>query len=188
MNAFGNVMYLLDPTGSCTAVGENAFWGLLSKQNNEISYLHDVSKLILPATTVGTGCYTNMFNGQKYITKGPIILAETITGENPFGWMFQGCSALEEAPKLYITSVPASTKIMERMFDGCVKLAKIDMRECDNITLGSSTTPNWLNDAGTSSTAESKDFYCKSSVLVGNKMMTGGSADTVPNGWWVGNN
>lgn len=75
---------------------------------------------VLPATTLAEACYTQMFDGCTALTKAPTLLAETLA----FGCcdeMFGGCTALKTAPE----ELPATTlagACYNKMFSGCIAL------------------------------------------------------------------
>ena len=55
--------------------------------------LTDTENLLLPATTLTTGCYSQMFKGCTYLTKVPELPATTLVA-NCYGSMFYNCSRL----------------------------------------------------------------------------------------------
>ena len=90
-----------------------------AKQAFANSDIVDASNLILPATTLGTECYTAMFYGNRYLIKTPTLSA-TELGRYCYQSMFEGCSSLISAPQL-----PASTtrgECYRYMFKDCSSL------------------------------------------------------------------
>ena len=73
----------------------------------------------LPATTLASNCYREMFYGCSALTTAPELPAETLA-VNCYTDMFNGCSALTKAPKLPAKSLEGSC--YQRMFNGCSKL------------------------------------------------------------------
>lgn len=82
----GNVMTLLDKTGQLLSVPSYAFYQLFSSIKTKTAPT-------LPATTLASGCYMQMF---------------------------YGCTLLETAPELPATSI--ASQAYYRMFDGCTAL------------------------------------------------------------------
>ena len=73
----------------------------------------------LPATTLATYCYNNMFEGCTSLTTAPALPAETLA-ESCYAYMFNYCPSLETAPVL-----PAETLAKDcynSMFSGCTSL------------------------------------------------------------------
>lgn len=89
LNANGNVMALPAPEntgyGYSNGVFENFFRGDI--------YLQDVSKLVLPSTTLAEYCYASMFYGCSNITTAPVLPA-TVLVNKCYDNMFNGCSSL----------------------------------------------------------------------------------------------
>lgn len=125
-NLGGNIMSLLygdNFVGEYT-VGLQRFVGLFSTDHPMISSsaynnLKDCSKLVLPATTLGSGCYTGLFFRQSGITKTPKLPA-TVLADYCYYDMFKKCSALTEAPVLSATTL--SYYCYEGMFINCTSL------------------------------------------------------------------
>ena len=108
-------------------------------------YLTDASELILPWTTLATGCYQFMFYGCTSLTTAPVLPATTLA-ERCYEQMFYGCTSLVNAPELPVTTLanfcyigmfydctslttapelPATTLAYYcyyRMFEGCTSL------------------------------------------------------------------
>jgi len=94
-NVSGNIMSLID---------ENNFQNLTAFKNpysadwNFYSLFFGANiisceNLILPATTLTSCCYANMFYGCKYLTTAPTLPAENLAS-NCYYQMFSGCSSL----------------------------------------------------------------------------------------------
>lgn len=122
-NANGNIMSLLYgedfvdettfPTGS-----SNTFCYLFSGASNK---LINANNLILPATTLVTACYWNMFNNCKALTIAPELPATTLTIAC-YNNMFNGCSSLTAAPELPATTL--ADYCYNSMFQGCTSLTE----------------------------------------------------------------
>ena len=116
---YGNIMSLLNETGFATMTelpnAENVFYELFAGNTTLI----DASELLLPATTLKTGCYEYMFEGCTNLTTAPKLPAETLAIQCYEG-MFQGCTSLTTAPKLPATMLAA--KCYSDMFFNCTSL------------------------------------------------------------------
>lgn len=90
-NLKGNIMSIKNPTDfhNITTIGNYAF-SYIFRDNTGLT---DASKLVLPATTLGNGCYDDMFWNCTSLTTAPVLPATTLV-EGCYGYMFQGCSNL----------------------------------------------------------------------------------------------
>ena len=114
---YGNIMSLIDSTGYVTATtaADHSFRQLFQLQTG----LTSAENLVLPATTIGTNVYKEMFRGCSSLTTAPELPATTLAQSCYMG-MFNGCTSLTTAPEL-----PASTLAQEcyrQMFSGCTSL------------------------------------------------------------------
>lgn len=142
-NVKGNIMSLLygdDFIGNNIIPVSNAFEYLFKSTN-----ITDASDLILPATTLKTKCYMNMFNGSTLVNSPLYLPAMTLTNycynnmfndcinltstpELPavtmksycYGSMFRGCTSLTTAPELPATTLAGYCYWY--MFNGCTSL------------------------------------------------------------------
>ena len=117
--AYGNIMSLYygdDFVGKANLTGKDyAFYQLFYQNAN----LTDAANLILPATTLSTYCYNNMFRSCTSLTTAPVLPATTLA-ESCYRSMFNSCTSLTTAPEL-----PAT--ILQRycygwMFENCTSL------------------------------------------------------------------
>ena len=115
-NVYGNIMSLVDEYNynTATAVGDYAFAALFSYNTT----LLDASNLLLPATTLGEACYSDLFGGCSSLTAAPALPATTLAA-NCYRAMFEGCS-LTEAPALPATKL--GTFCYCFMFQNCSSL------------------------------------------------------------------
>ena len=115
----GNVMSLLYGDGfknQTVLTGKNYTFYNLFKNNTKVV---NVENLSLPATTLASSCYSNMFNGCTSLTTAPELPAETLA-TYCYQYMFNGCTSLVTAPAL-----PAETLVdycYQSMFSGCTSL------------------------------------------------------------------
>lgn len=117
---YGNVMSLLYGDNFIEEVNltnRNSAFNNLFKSN---IYITDASDLILPATTLSTSCYANMFYGCTSLVTAPKILPATTLVAYCYSIMFYGCSKLEKSPIL-----PATTLVKY-----CYQMM---FRECSNM-------------------------------------------------------
>ena len=102
---------------SITSLAPYAFTGLF--QGNDKLKSHPTEKLVIRPTTVGDGCFTNMFSGCTALERAPSLPATTLA-PNCYEGMFYGCTALTQA-----TALPAITLAdfcYMGMFAGCTAL------------------------------------------------------------------
>ena len=76
----------------------------------------------LPATTLAQGCYSNMFDGCTSLTTAPVLSATTLA-DGCYGSMFQGCTSLVTAPVLSATTL--ALRCYSYMFQGCTSLVNV---------------------------------------------------------------
>lgn len=90
--AYGNIMSLISGDSfenADTLTGTYTFIGLFK----EATGLTSAENLILPATTLATYCYYDMFRGCTSLTTAPELPATTLVN-NCYRQMFQGCTSL----------------------------------------------------------------------------------------------
>ena len=118
---YGNVMSLLYqdfggktqlPSGS-----EQTFCELF--QNCQLLTSDPNKPIILPATTLSTYCYWNMFRGCTGLTTAPELPATTLA-DNCYFHMFNGCTNLTTAPELPATTL--ASNCYSCMFYDCTSL------------------------------------------------------------------
>ena len=114
-HVYGNVNSL---TGNNTSVDVGCFACLFEGcQSNLYTYVG--KKIILPATTLASDCYAEMFAGCTSLTTAPDLPATTLADFCYF-IMFSRCESLRTAPEL-----PATTMVSNcygNMFSGCSSL------------------------------------------------------------------
>lgn len=81
--------------------------------------LKSASNLILPATTLVSGCYRNMFNGCTSLTAAPELPATTLA-DSCYTSMFSGCTSLTVAPEL--PAMTTAQNCCNSMFFNCTAL------------------------------------------------------------------
>ena len=117
-NVSGNIMSLIggDNFEDLTTFTDSyALMGLFNFCLNII----DASELLLPATTLTTGCYYAMFSNCVALTAAPELPAETLT-EWCYNCMFENCTSLTTAPDLLASTLPAGC--YNSMFKDCSNL------------------------------------------------------------------
>jgi len=77
------------------------------------------TKLVLPATTLGTRCYFSMFQGCTSLKAAPALPATTLA-PSCYTSMFQGCTSLEVAPELPAGNL--ASYCYKTMFANCTGL------------------------------------------------------------------
>ena len=113
----GNIMSLLygdNFIGKYTL--SNDYLISIFRYSDTLIYAHN---LVLPATTLATGCYRRMFEDCTNLLTAPKLPATTLTN-GCYYKMFQNCSSLTTAPELPATTLANSC--YEFMFAGCSSL------------------------------------------------------------------
>ena len=123
----------------------------------------------LPATTLANGCYSDMFNGCTSLVTAPELPATTLAS-GCYGFMFGNCTSLVTAPELPATTL--ATGCYEGMFRGCSKINYIKCLAENNIETRELT--NWLYNVSSSGT------FVKAAGVT---WPTGTSG--IPSGWTV---
>ena len=115
---YGNVMSLItEDFATATTVYEGSFYKLFNgntyiKNNPSID-------LVLPATTLASGCYSNMFSGCTGLINVPDLPAETLADDCYYA-MFRNCTSLANAPVISATTL--ASDCYQQMFYGCTSL------------------------------------------------------------------
>ena len=114
---YGNVMSLEygDNFSGQTTMRDYNFLGLFYAD----STLMVASNLVLPATTLSTGCYRSMFSGCSGLTTTPELPATTLA-DSCYWNMFGNCRSLTTAPSLSATTLADSC--YNSMFYFCTSL------------------------------------------------------------------
>ena len=126
---YGNVMSLIRSTGfaSLTELTEDyTFYSLFCDSYDgyymgEYLLSHSEHKLVLPATTLASYCYSYMFNGCTSLVEAPVLPATTLANYC-YQYMFYGCTSLTTAPVLPATAL--TDNCYYEMFRGCTSLTE----------------------------------------------------------------
>ena len=114
---YGNILSLIDyrltiPTEYCLSfLFSDDLFG-----DSSIFFSHPTKQLRLPATTLASSCYSNMFNGCTSLTAAPELPAMTLANLS-YGSMFVSCTSLTTAPELPATRL--AEFCYENMFSNC---------------------------------------------------------------------
>ena len=144
----GNIMSLVygsNFTGQETTFPESFTYNFNGLFMNNTS-LTDAENLLLPATTLTTGCYSQMFKGCTYLTKVPELPATTLVNQC-YQQMFYGCSYLTKAPELPATTLVANC--YGSMFYNCSRLNYI---KCLATNPNSNYSSAWMYGTASSGT------------------------------------
>ena len=116
-NVYGNIMSLIsgDSFTNATTLSSYAFVGLFLLAKKLVS----AENLVLPATTLASYCYNNMFDRCTSLTTAPVLPATTLA-DYCYQYMFDGCSSLTTAPELPATTLAQGCYTY--MFRGCTSL------------------------------------------------------------------
>ena len=166
--AEGNIMSLIygDNFKNKLAINDYAFYGLFRDCTNLVS----AENLVLPATTLATGCYTDMFYGCTSLTTAPELPATKLAA-SCYRYMFQGCTSLTTSPELPATNL--AFFCYNSMFQGCRNLNYI---KCLATNLGLMlSTDNWVRNVAPTGT------FVKAAGMT--KWTTGNNG--IPSGWTV---
>ena len=128
----GNVMSLLfndNFVGQTSLSGYNYAFSSLFANCNVVR----ANRLVLPATTLSSGCYQYMFKGCTSLIKTPELLATTLEF-SCYQNMFQGCTSLTVAPELPATTLESGC--YRYMFKDCTSLTKAPELPATTLTLG----------------------------------------------------
>ena len=109
-NLEGNIMSMISRNNFSNLTSLNyddALLGVFSGNHNDTGCgLVDASRVLLPATTLGTGCYQALFATQRLLTKAPELPATTLA-DSCYRYMFRDCSSLNYV-KCLATDISAS--------------------------------------------------------------------------------
>ena len=119
VKVYGNIMSLVDEVGFATAttLTETVALGGLFYQNDKLT---DASGLLLPATTLTSQCYMQMFYECTSLTAAPAMLPAKTLASYCYTAMFSGCSSLTAAPALDAETL--ANYCCYQMFYGCTSL------------------------------------------------------------------
>jgi len=118
VKVYGNIMSLVNEDGFATAttLTERYNFIYLFSSNTKLT---DAFGLLLPATTLTTGCYYSMFYGCTSLETAPALPATTLKTDCYYS-MFSGCTSLTTAPALPATAL--ADQCYHSMFYGCTSL------------------------------------------------------------------
>ena len=167
--AEGNIMSLIygDDFKNNSTISYNYVFASLFR---ECVNLVSAENLILPATNLLEGCYSNMFQDCTSLATAPALPATTLRSYC-YESMFNGCTSLTSAPELPTTTL--ADYCYTNMFKACTKLNYIKCLATDISEYG--CTSIWV--LGVSSTG----------TFVKNPNMTSWTTgiNGIPSGWTV---
>ena len=175
-NVEGNIMSLMygddfkGKTSLKTPISSGYGAGSFSNLFNDNPNIISVEHLVLPATTLATYCYSNMFQDCTSLTLAPELPATTLAGYC-YSNMFYGCTSLTTAPELPATTLAYSC--YNSMFNSCTKLNYI--KAMFTTTPSTSYTRDWVKGVAATGT------FVKNSAATWN--VTG--VNGIPSGWSV---
>ena len=122
----GYVLYLRGIRNTVITGGSDKYKWILN--GNDIACLGNIENLLDYTIvesgdhpTLANGCYAYMFQGCTALTQAPSLPATTLTG-SCYSSMFQGCTALTQAPSLPATTLAPGC--YENMFMYCSRLTQ----------------------------------------------------------------
>ena len=167
----GNIMSLIDGVGDALEIPNDYCFSTLFRN----SAIKTVSSDFLPATTLKTSCYRDLFSGCQNLTQAPDLPATTLATDCYYG-MFYNCASLTNAPVL-----PAKVLVegcYGYMFTYCYLLNYVKCLATEGTVNGDGTVPsalnNWLEGVASTGTFEK---------LSGVSYEAGGKG--IPEGWTV---
>ena len=167
----GNVMSLIDGVGDALEIpNDYCFYRLFRN-----SAIKTVSSDFLPATTLKSDCYRDLFSTCNNLTQAPELPATTLAN-GCYNGMFYNCASLTNAPEL-----PAEVLLdgcYGYMFTYCYSLNYVKCLATEGTINGDGTVPsaldNWLNGVASTGTFEKYS---------GISYEAGGNG--IPEGWTV---
>ena len=120
---YGNIMSLISGDNfvdNKTLTAKNTFKELF-KYNDKT--LISAENLVLPATTLASACYSQMFYGCTSLTTAPSVLPAITLAEGCYDLMFTDCTSLTSAPELPATTL--AEWCYWGMFQRCTNLVNI---------------------------------------------------------------
>lgn len=119
----GNIMSLV---GDAPKLSESAFQGAFSRGGSNANIDIDPdSPLILPATTLATKCYMNMFRNCTSLTRAPQFRVE-VTASGCCYNMFRQCSNLVDVSGIELPAQTLSEDCYRELFRQCTSLTEVD--------------------------------------------------------------
>lgn len=121
----GNIMSLV---GDAPELSESAFQGAFSRGGGTANANIDIdpdSPLILPATTLATKCYMNMFRNCTSLTRAPQFRVEETAYRCCYN-MFRQCSNLTDVSGIELPAQTLSEDCYRELFRQCTSLTEVD--------------------------------------------------------------
>ena len=167
----GNIMSLIDGVGDALEIPNDSCFSRLFRN----SAIKTVSSDFLPATTLKSDCYRDLFSGCQNLTQAPDLPATTME-DGCYNGMFYNCALLTTAPEL-----PAKVLVggcYGYMFTYCNSLNYVKCLAVEGTFNGDGTVPsaldNWLQGVASTGTIEK---------ISGVSYEAGGNG--IPEGWTV---
>ena len=167
----GNIMSLIDGVGDALEIPNDYCFYILFRN----SAIKTVSSDFLPATTLKTSCYRDLFSGCQNLTQAPELPA-TILADGCYNGMFYNCVSLVKAPELQAKVLVDGC--YGYMFTYCNLLNYVKCLATEGTINGDGTVPsaldNWLEGVASTGTFEK---------ISGVSYEAGGNG--IPEGWPV---
>lgn len=119
---YGNIMSLLQDKENLV---ESAFQGAFSRgSSTAVDYIdiHPDYPLYLPATTLATRCYMQMFRNCTSLTHAPTFRAESVAEKCCYN-MFRQCSSLVDVSTIELPATTVAIDCYRELFRQCSNLA-----------------------------------------------------------------
>jgi hypothetical protein len=130
-NVEGNVMSLLygDNFADKTSLSGRTY--VFMNLFRVCTGMTSAENLSLPATTLASSCYANMFFGCTSLTSAPSLPATALT-TSCYSYMFYGCTSLTTPPELPATTLASSC--YGSMFQSCTSLTTAPSLSATSVT------------------------------------------------------
>ena len=126
-NVYGNIMSLTHSSDFANAQQTTSFEHQGALEN---TYVINAENLIFPEGTIQERGLDNFFHNCYYLTKAPKEIPATILGKGCMSHMFQNCSAMTTTPLLYATFL--SGDCLNGAFENCKSITDIEFKNIIN--------------------------------------------------------
>ena len=121
----GNIMSLLADKEN---LSESAFQGAFSRGSSTALTNIDIdpdADLILPATTMASQCYMQMFRNCTSLTKAPVFTVQSTAYRCCYN-MFRQCSNLKDVSSIQLPAATLAEDCYRELFRQCTQLSSVD--------------------------------------------------------------
>ena len=123
IKVYGNIMSIVTKNNFSQALSLSSQYYFKSFFTGCASTIIDAKNLILPATTLTTACYDNMFKGCVNLLYAPKTLPAITLAQNCYYNMFSGCTSLLTTPE--ICGITYGAGACQNMFYQCKNIKEV---------------------------------------------------------------